>query len=508
AWDASTDPDPYPTGVDHYLVYCNGSLYDELPNDMMNYYGPANLHYIDQNVVPGETYQYTVTAMDTAPFGMYPTEQNPTHRHANESAHSNTATIVAPSWQSTTLIDPSSQLEYVGGIRLPEDLEAYMDYASYGLAYYPGGNPSYNPQTEWPGSLYLLTKFSQEVCEISVPKAVSSANIDNLPRARTLKAPVDLWPRVYNGNYFPDGGGAASGGLAYHPGGNGVGGYLYYGICDFYGTDEAAPTHGVFNTALTQVLGPWHIGGVPPNQVSSALTSRILFPISQTWADQYCGGRSLVVGSTYIAGLGVPSHGPSLYAVAPWESGALPPNGGSCTTVELLRYSSGADPEHRVDNWSMGEWGDGGAWLEIGGRSAVVVSFVRSEGEGWYGDSQGAFVGNDDIPEPPYGEKGVGATDWKNGLMFYNPADLAAVARGEKQNWEPQPYAIFDFDQFSMMPNGCSIAGAVTFDAERNLLYFIEYNGDPGYEWGYSMLHVWQLLPAAPEPGVKDWAVR
>lgn len=506
-WTASTDPAPYATGVDRYLIYRNGELHGILPNDMMNYYGPDNLHYIDLNVQPGATYRYTVTALDAAPYGMYPREENPARRHGNESARSTTATLAAPAWATATLIDPWSQIEYLGGIRLPVDLESYMDYASCGIAYYPQGNGSYNPSSEWQGSLYLITKYCERICEVSIPKAVSSSNIEDLPRARTLKSPADLWPRIYDGNYFPDSGGSATGGIAYHPGANGVGGYIYYGISDFYGTDGNAPAHGVFNLALTQGLGAWHIGGVPPNNISSALHSMILFPISQTWADQHTGGRSLIVGSNYLAGSGVPSHGASLYAIAPWESGALPPNGGSCTAVELVRYSSGAETQQRVINWAMGEWGEGGAWLEIAGRSAVAISYVRSVGDSWYGDSLGAFHCLDDIPEPPFGEKGTAATDWRTGFMLYNPADLADVASGKKQSWEPQPYCVFDIDHFSMRPGGGDgTAGAIAFDSANNRIYYIEHNGDPGYEYGYGMIHVFALRPAAaPTAAAPGW---
>jgi len=504
-WTASTDSAPYPTGVDRYLIYRNGALYDILPNDMMTYYGPDNLHYIDLNVQPGATYHYTVTAMDAAPFGMYPRKEDLTRRHGNESAHSTTATLTASAWSSTTLIDPWKQIEYLGGIRLPIDLESYMDYASCGIAYYTQGNATYNADTEWPGSLYLLTKYCAQICEINIPKAVKSSNIEDLPRATTLKAPADLWPRIYDGNYYPDSGGGATGGIAYHPGGNGVGGYIYYGISDFYGTNGDAPAHGVFNLALTQGLGAWHIGGVPPDNISSALHSMIVFPISQTWADLYTGGRSLIVGSNYLAGSGVPSHGPSLFAIAPWETGSLPPNGGSCTAVELVRYSSGAAPEHRVIDWAMGEWGEGGAWLEVGGRSAVAISYLRSIGDSWYGDSLGSFHCNDDIPEPPFGEKGTAGTDWKTGFMLLNPADLADVAQGKKQSWEPQPYCVFDIGHFSMLPGGGDgNAGAIAFDATNKRIYYIEHNGDPGYEYGYGMLHVFALR-AAETPSSAVW---
>ena len=511
-WDASTDPAPYATGVNRYLIYRDGALFDVLENDMAEYYGASGLHYVDHAAAPGSTHSYTVTALDAAPYGMYPSEQFPARRHSNESDPATTVTITAAAWSSASLVDPHGQLEYLGAIRLPVELESYLDYASEGLAFSPAGNPGHDPGTEWAGSLYLLTRLCERVCEISIPQAVASDNINDAPRARMLQDAADIWPRVYGDGgdqFFPQGGGWPSGGLTYHPGGSGVGPRLYYGISDGYGSPQDVPVHGSFDLDLTTSAGPWHLGAAPPNNVPPALTAKVLFPISQSWADAHTGGRSLVCGNGYLAGLGVPSHGPSLYAVAPWESGALPARNASCSAVELLRYSSGATPEHRVENWSMGEWGEGGAWLEINGRGAVVVSVLRGIGDAWYGYADGTFLSDDDIPEPLFGGKGTAATDLRAALMFYDPAGLAAVAAGTMESWEPQPYTVFDLDQFSMKPNGTANAGAIAYDGANQRLYYIEFNGDPGYEWGYSLLHAFALTPGGEQVAFEGgWMLR
>ncbi|MCB2154923.1 hypothetical protein KQI84_08545 [bacterium] len=508
-WSASTDPAPNATGVNRYLIYRDGALFDNVAPDMVEYYGTDNLHYVDHQVAPGSTHSYSVTALDAAPYGMYPSEEQPTRRHGNESDFATTVTIGVPAWSGAALIDPYSQLQYLGAIRLPVDLEPWMDYVSDGLAFCPTGNPDYDSGTEWPGSLYVLTRLCERVCEISIPQAVDSANIDDAPRATTLQAPVDIWPHVYDGQYYPQGGGWATGGITYHPGGNGVGPHLFYGITDGYGSPQDQPHHGAFDLDLTTANGPWFLGEAPPNHVPPALTSMILFPAPQSWADATVGGRSLICGNAYQSGLGVPSHGPSLFATAPWESGALPAQNETCSAIELLRYSSGATPEHRVENWSMGEDGQGGAWLEIGGSSAVVMSTIRCVGDHWYGYADGTFQSDDDIPEPMFGGRGNGASDWKMSLLFYNPADLETVAAGTMESWEPQPYAVFDLDQFSRKPGGTELSGAITYDATNQRIYLIEFNGDPGYEWGYDMLHAFALQPGAAIPEFEaGWMLR
>jgi hypothetical protein len=91
------------------------------------------------------------------------------------------------------------------------------------------------------------------------------------------------------------------------------------------------------------------------------------------------------------------------------------------------------------------------------------------------------------------GDKGAGATRWKTGLMLYNPADLEAVCSGAIQSWEPQPYAVFDFDRFSLKPEGGDgQAGGIAFDAATGHLFFIEHNGDPATGDG-AVIHAWRL---------------
>jgi hypothetical protein len=164
--------------------------------------------------------------------------------------------------------------------------------------------------------------------------------------------------------------------------------------------------------------------------------------------------------------------------------------------VELLRYSSDGILDHRNINASWDEFGEGGAWLTVGNQSAVVISYRRSIGDVWYGYSNGINLCEYNIPEPDWGSHGVGATDWAAGLLFYNPTDLAAVAAGTKERWDPLPYAGFDLAKFSIKSGGGREAGAIAFDSTNKYLYYMEHNGDPGYVYGYSLIHVFGLVPS------------
>jgi hypothetical protein len=94
-WDASVDmPEDtsgnrgdIATGIAKYLIYRNGELYDEMLQDAIDKIGEGP-HYIDLNVAPDTGYVYTITALDDAPFGMYPHRSHPDTRRGNESAHS------------------------------------------------------------------------------------------------------------------------------------------------------------------------------------------------------------------------------------------------------------------------------------------------------------------------------------------------------------------------------------------------------------------------------------
>jgi len=231
------------------------------------------------------------------------------------------------------------------------------------------------------------------------------------------------------------------------------------------------------------------------------LISTTVFQAPQSWATTHTGGRSLIIGNTYISGCGVPSNGPSLYAVAPWESGNLPENGEFVSAVELLRYSSNGELDNRNINSSWDEFSEGGAFLTVMDQSAVAISYRRSMGDVWYGYSNGVNNCEYNIPAPAVGLRGVGATDWAAGLLLYNPDDLAAVANGSSESWDPLPYVGYDLARFSIREGGGKEAGAIGYDRNNGYLYFIEHNGDPGYEFGYSLIHVWGVGgPAIQRP--------
>ncbi len=511
-WSASTDTGTGAAGISHYLIYRNGVLRDTLTGEQIEYLGD-NLHFIDLDVEPNTTYRYEVSAVDRALFGMNPTAAHPERRRGNESPRSAPVQIMTPDWTNTQLINPYLDLRHAGVFRLPYSAEEPFAYASAGLAYRPGGNPG-GGDDALQGSLYVFSKYSEYIFEITIPKPAAAGDCESWPVAQILRGPAKPWPAVYGGNTIPNGGGwgeeARAAGLGYHPAANGVDARLYYGVCNIYGTDAAAPPHGSFSLDLSSAAGAWFIGALSPNNVHPALLSKIVFAAPVEWAALHTEGRSLIVGNTFLSGHGgEASHGPSLYAVAPWASGALPANGAALPATELVRYGVGVDMEHRVTGWHMDEFSEGGAWLRHGALSGVAISYRRAIGAHWYSDGSGSFLYELNIPTPELESHGVGSTQWKTGLMLYAPDDLAAVAAGTLEYWKPQPYMVFDLHRFSRKTGGGDgIAGAIALDEANGRLYWIEHNGDPCHEYGYGLIHVFEFVNRPPVKPVSGLMLR
>jgi hypothetical protein len=84
-------------------------------------------------------------------------------------------------------------------------------------------------------------------------------------------------------------------------------------------------------------------------------------------------------------------------------------------------------------------------------------------------------------------------------MIFYDPDDLAAVARRRKKTWEPKPYAVIDLSPFLFDPEYTKedlgnykrdFVGAMCFDHERRLLYLMEPVVE---EDGRSIVHVFRV---------------
>ena len=392
-------------------------------------------------------------------------------------------------------------LVYRGAFRLPgASGGSSWDYSGDALTYYPGGDAD-GPADGHPGSLFGVGHdWDKYVSEIDIPLPVISPDkrLSDLNRAHTLRPFGNVRARVgqldrllemprVGLEYLPAQGAQTSGKL-----------YLCWGA---HFQEDAAlrvASHMWCNVGLTGSRGAWYIDGYSPYSVND-----YLFEIPGGWADANTPGLRLGTGRFRDGGWG--GQGPALFACGPWNHGNPPPNGAVLDATPLLLYSSTAtDPPpfhtlagyHHADEWA------GGAWLTGGSGSAVVFVGTKGEGDCWYGLPDGT-VWPEEPPYPPdpLGQRGWWGTRFAGRMIFYDPDDLAAVAHGTLEPYEPQPYAALDLD-----PRLFAVAssqqkhhvGDVCFDRERGLLYLME----PLADGDKSLVHVWSVEPpqAAARP--------
>ena len=384
-------------------------------------------------------------------------------------------------------------LTYRGAFRLPEASGASSwEYSGEAMAYYPDGD-SIGPDDGYPGSIYGVGHdWDMCVSEINIPVPVISAGgnpqelnvADTLQPFRDVRAGVGSLnvlqelPRV-GMEYLGPQGGQSSGKL-----------YLCWGA-HFQEERERVASHMWCELNLTGSRGAWWIGNYSPYSVND-----YMFEIPQAWAEANTPGMRLATGRFRDGGWG--GQGPALFACGPWNQGNPPVPDTVLTATPLLLYSSTATDQppyhtmvdyHHADEWS------GGAWLTAGDRAAVVFVGTKGTGRCWYGLPDGT-VWPEEPPYPPdpEGQRGWWSSGFVGRMIFYDPSDLAAVARGAMQPWEPQPYASLDLDQhLHAVSSGQQKhhVRAACFDRVRGLLYMFE----PLADGDRSIVHVWAIEP-------------
>jgi hypothetical protein len=394
--------------------------------------------------------------------------------------------------QSETLIQPDD-LVYRGAFRLPQDASDDIGwlYSGHAMTHYPGGDDG-GPDDGYPGSLFATGHdWNQYVSEISIPVAVISNNVNDLNVARTLQDFSDLRGDLYDYLEMPH---AA---LAYlPPQGEQSSSKLYFAWTEHLGMENFASSHGWSELDLSnpQTAGLWSIAGHEHYE-----TVNYMFAIDPKWAAEYTAGMLLATGRFREGGQ--VGCGPALFAIAPWNEGNPPAPGTALPAITLLQYENFEAPDnkklndyHDADEWS------GGEWLTVGGRSAVIFAGTKGLGEYWYGFANGVVHPEGgpypEVPPYPYDNRGFWSTDYEAQILFYDPADLGAVARGEMEAWQPQPYAVLSIDDYLFGNEESPVqkqrrVGAIAFDVEHGLLYVFE---PTAYEEAYSVIHVWQMM--------------
>lgn len=423
---------------------------------------------------------------------------------------------------------------YLGAFRLPDDGARPRTFAWGGgaMAFRPAGARTPGPG-EVAGSLFIMghdrmaygeLPDGNQVAELSIPRPVKAGSPGGLPVARFLQPFTDVAKGRFAGlDELP------RTGLAFLDTPE-TGPRLHLAWGQHFQPDPPAPGHAWVSPDLSEraFAGPWFIGAQ-----SGYATTGYLFPIPEGWAAAHVGGRRLATGR-YRDG-GWSGMGPALFAYAPWSAdGAPAPGGARLTEVTLLHYPTSRETEsfdRALAGYSHADEWEGGAWIETAsGRAAVLFAGTKAVGaRSWYGFVNpagpdipcvaGDFVGQfpvcrradgglcpaADLAECAghNGYRGWWSSRFAAQFILYDPADLAEVAAGRMEPWEPQPYATIPIDRHLFLnPEGIE---PETLGVGPQRRYRI---GAVAHDPGGGRLYVLELFADGDKPVVHVWALR
>ena len=405
-----------------------------------------------------------------------------------------TVLIVSSGYAATeTRLLPGDFL-YLGAFRLP-DVAGDCDwtYSGHGMTYYPDGDAA-GPQDGYPGSLYATGNDSicQFVSEIAIPVPVKSAtkNLAELNTATTLQPFQDIRNNIFGpfGDLI-----IPRAGLAYlPPQGAQTTGKLHFCWAQHIQDFEVSHGWSELNLSAPQTKGAWYIGSY-----TNYVTNDYLLEIPVSWANANTPGLRLATGRAREgpwAGLG-----PALFAYGPWLAGNPPaPNVTINHIKPLLLYGVQTpgvpeittDPSMAVNDYQDSDHWYGAEWLTSGDKTALIFIGTKALGSSWYGFADGTVWPYDCaepttppcpvVPDWPNNDRGFWADDYTVQVIFYDPDDLAKVANGTLQPWQPQPFASLDLAEYFYDPNidparyKRDLVGAIAYDRAHNLLYVTE----------------------------------
>ena len=416
--------------------------------------------------------------------GPAPTEAQETLSGETPVTHAAPPTVYLPAvhnQHAAGRIQPTD-LRYEGAFRLPTSPgtpdDVGWEWGGTALTFRSGGDAG-GPDDGYPGSLIGAGhEHTQYVSEVDIPVPVISAgkNPADLNVARTLQGFANVRGSLYDGLDWemPRVGLAVAQDKLHfcwstHAPGN---------------PQDSGPTHGwcELDLAHPRPAGIWRVGGQ-----SKYVTSDYLFPIPAAWANAHTPGRYLATGRFRDGGQA--AQGPALLAIGPASEGSPPPAGSTLPATPLLLYDNVLQPNpHMLDGYHHSDEWSGGAWLSAGMDAAVLFAGTKGQGQCWYGCADGT----DAPPWPEDCDRGWWSTRFVAQMLFYDPADLAAVARGEREPWEPQPYATLDVDPYLYhLQDDQQLyrLGGAAYDPERRLLYVLERLSDEDRP----LVHVWRV---------------
>jgi len=99
--------------------------------------------------------------------------------------------------------------------------------------------------------------------------------------------------------------------------------------------------------------------------------------------------------------------------------------------------------------------------------------------------------------DPADSSKGTHAYPYKYQIWAYDANDLLAVKNGTKQQWEPRPYAVWNFNLPFESTNGAHKIGGVDYDPSTGRIYVAQGCEDANCG---PIIHVFEVNVGTPPP--------
>ena len=406
-----------------------------------------------------------------------------------------------------------NDLDYLGAFRLPDVAgDVTWEFSGTAMTCDPNGDAQ-GPDDGFPGSLFIVGHdWYQYVAEVAIPQPVISAtkNVDDLNTATMLQPFGDIKAGMFGELEMP------TVGLTLLPDATGATrGDLYFCWGQHFQFHE--PTHGFCGLDLSapHSSGPFYFG-----TANNYSTCDYMFTLPDAWAQAHTHGQNLACGRFREGQWS--GFGPALYAFSPFLQGDIPAAGDTIKALTpLLLYGQDdptlpeviVDESIKMDAYSPADQWSGATWISAGDNAAVIFSGTKAMGHNWYGFGNGVVWPDEppypEVPGPPFDDRGWWCDSVRAQIIFYDPADLAAVAEGRLQPWEPQPYATLDINDVLFDP-GFDFPrykrwslGAVCFDREHDHLFITERRADEDK----SLVHVWQVRDNSTKVEIEPDAV-